>query len=90
MHAFSHADGRSPAEILDSVVLPADSRRIVIRLLGGEELDVGVAQGREAAMELARRTASTVDDAVLERTWPEIGDRLLRPGAIVSVDIVRA
>ena len=78
MHAFSHADGRSPAEILDSVVLPADSRRIVIRLLGGEELDVGVAQGREAAMELARRT------------WPEIGDRLLRPGAIVSVDIVRA
>jgi hypothetical protein len=90
MHAFSPADGRSPAEILDSVVLPADSRRIVIRLLGGEELDIGVAQGREAAMELARRTASSVDDAVLERTWPEIGDRLLRPGAIVSVDIVRA
>jgi hypothetical protein len=90
MHAFSHADSRSPAELLDSMVLPADGRRVVIRLLGGEELDVGVAQGREAAMELARQTASTVDEAVLERTWPEIGDRLLRPGAIVSVDIVRS
>ena len=41
-------------------------------------------------MELARETATSVDEAVLERTWPEIGDRLLRPGAIVSVDIVRA
>ena len=40
-------------------------------------------------MELARETATAVDEAVLERTWPEIGDRLLRPGAIVSVDIVR-
>jgi hypothetical protein len=90
MHASSHADSRSPAELLDSLVLPADGRRVVIRLLGGEELDIGVAQGREAAMELARQTASTVDEAVLERTWPEIGDRLLRPGAIVSVDIVRS
>jgi hypothetical protein len=89
MHAFSSADNRSRAELLDAMVLPADSRRVVIRLLGGEELDVGVAQGRDAAMELARRTATTVDEAVLERTWPEIGDRLLRPGAIVSVDIVR-
>jgi hypothetical protein len=89
MHAFSSADSRTRAELLDAVVLPADSRRVVIRLLGGEELDVGVAQGREAAIELARKTAGIVDEAVLERTWPEIGDRLLRPGAIVSVDIVR-
>ena len=81
---------RSRAEILDSVVLAADGRRVVIRLLGGEELDVGSVQGREAAMALARETAAAVDDAVLQRTWPEVGDRLLRPGAIVSVDIVRS
>ena len=41
------------------------------------------------AMALARETATSVDEAVLARTWPEL-DRLLRPGAIVSVDIVRA
>jgi hypothetical protein len=80
---------RSRSEILDSVVVAADSRRVVIRLVGGEELDVGAVQGREAAMKLARETAAAVDDAVLARTWPEVGDRLLRPGAIVSVDVVR-
>ena len=87
---YSTSDSRSRGELLDAVVVPADGRRVVIRLLGGEELEVGVAQGREAAMELARKTAGAVDDAVLERTWPEIGDRLIRPGAIVSVDIARA
>ena len=61
----------------------------MIRLLGGEELEIGTALGREAAMELARQTTATVDEAVLERTWPEFEDRFLRPGAIVSVDIQR-
>jgi hypothetical protein len=88
-HAFSSTDNRSRAELLDAMAVPADGRRVVIHLLGGEEVEIGVAQGREAAMELARKTASTVDEAVLERAWPEIGDRLIRPGAIVSVDIVR-
>ena len=88
-HAGSHAPERSRSELLDSVVLATDSRRVIIRLLGGEELEIGCVQGREAALALARETATSVDEAVLARTWPELADRLLRPGAIVSIDIVR-
>jgi hypothetical protein len=89
MEFISPVDSRSPGELLDAVAAPTNSRRVVIRLLGGEELEIGAALGREAAMELARQTAATVDEAVLERTWPEFEDRFLRPGAIVSVDIQR-
>ena len=85
----THVPERSRSELLDSVVLATDSRRVIIRLLGGEELEIGCVQGREAALALARETATSVDEAVLARTGPELADRLLRPGAIVSVDIVR-
>jgi hypothetical protein len=72
-----------------SLPVSTDLRRVVIRMLGGEELEVGRTEGREPAVRLARDTIQLVEDAQQAGEWPELGDRFLRPDAIVSIDIQR-
>ena len=74
-----------------ATVLPftLDTRRVVIRVNGGEEIEVGRTEGREPAVRIARDTIRMIEDAQQDETWPEVGDRFLRPGAIVSVDVQR-
>ena len=62
-------------------------RRIAVRLRDGELVHVGVARGREEAVELARKTIKLLEAP--EGEWPQIGDRFIRPDAIVSVDVLR-
>jgi hypothetical protein len=67
----------------------SDLRHVVLRLVGGDQIDVGSVRGRDAALELARTTAAAVDAAAEIGMWPEFGDRFVRPSAIVSVDVRR-
>ncbi len=91
--AGPHADSgwSATTQPLVATVLPftLDTRRIVIRVNGGEEIEVGRTEGREPAVLVARDTIRMIEDAQRQETWPEIGDRFLRPGAIVSVDVQR-
>ena len=66
-----------------------DERHVILRLVGGDQIDVGSVRGREAALELARATAAAVDAAAEIGMWPEFGERFVRPSAIVSVDVRR-
>jgi hypothetical protein len=68
----------------------SDLRRVVIRLQGGEEIEAGTAVGRDAAVVIARELVTSIEYAASSGEWPEIGDRFLRPGAIVSIDVQRA
>ena len=61
-------------------------RRVVIRLNDGEAVQVGTAPNRYGALVLAR---SMIEEYELTGEWPLVGDRLLSPDAIVSVDVVR-
>ena len=81
----------APRPHATATVLPftLDTRRVVIRVNGGEEIEVGRTEGREPAVRVARDTIRMIEEAQREDTWPEIGDRFLRPGAIVSVDVQR-
>jgi hypothetical protein len=72
-----------------SVVLAPDTRRVVMRLIGGGDIELGRTSGREAAVELARDVVAEVEEAIERDEWPELGERFVRPGAIVSIDIVR-
>ncbi len=80
-----------PQPEASATVLPftLDTRRIVIRVNGGEEIEVGRTEGREPAVRVARDTIRMIEEAQQDETWPEVGDRFLRPGAIVSVDVQR-
>ena len=74
------------------VALPfsTDVRRVVIRVRSGEEIEVGRADARERAVRIARETIQLIEDAQHADEWPLVGDRYLRPDAIISVDIQRA
>lgn len=67
-----------------------ETRRVVMRVHGGEEIELGRAEGREPAIKLARDAIRDVEEAVDRGEWPAVGDRFVRPGAIISIDVQRS
>jgi hypothetical protein len=65
---------------------PTELRRVVVRLCDGDVVQVGTAPNRDSALVLARSVISEIDEPSGE--WPRIGDRLVRPEAVVSVDVL--
>lgn len=66
---------------------PSQLRRVVARMVDGKTVQIGTAPNRDGALALARKVIEE-----LERPsggWPLVGDRMLRPEAIVSIDVVR-
>lgn len=72
-------------------VLPVDDvRRLVVRLLGGEEVELGSFDDRGDAMEAAQELVARFSAAEAGGEWPEIDGRFLRPGAVASIDVLVA
>ncbi len=67
---------------------PSELRRVVVRLVGDDVVQVGTAPNRDSALILARSVIAEIDDA--SGDWPLVGNRLLRPESVLSVDLVTA
>lgn len=65
---------------------PSELRRVIVRLTDGEVVQVGTAPNRDGALALARTVMAEIDEPGGE--WPLVGDRLLRPESVVSVDVL--
>jgi hypothetical protein len=65
---------------------PSELRRVVVRMNDGEVLQVGTAPNRDSALVLARTVIAEIEEPRGE--WPLVGDRMLRPESIVSVDVL--
>lgn len=80
------------ADLPPVVALPGalDVRRVVLKLRGGEEIEVDRAEGREPAIRRARDLIAHIETAQREERWPELGDRFIRPDAIISIDVQRS
>ncbi|HUP32478.1 MAG TPA: hypothetical protein VM184_05545 [Gaiellaceae bacterium] len=73
----------------EEVLAPAsDTRRIVVRLLDGEEIELGAFEGREAAVAAAQELVKRVEAAESAGEWPELEGRFLRPTSIASIDVL--
>ncbi len=66
---------------------PSELRRVVMRLAGGEVVQVGTAPNRESAITLARSVIEEVEHPSGE--WPLINDRVPNPGSVVSIDVLQ-
>ncbi len=66
-----------------------DLRRVVLRVHGDDDIVVGSAEGRENAVKIAREMVRHIEHASTQGEWPQIDERFIRPGAIVSVDVQR-
>lgn len=98
MHAFPIRDlprrgGQAEPRARDATVVAfpltegAGRRRVVVRLLGDDQVEVGRVGERDDALRLARGTIERIEAAAARAQWLEVGDRLLRPDAILSVDV---
>lgn len=65
----------------------SELRRIVLRLTDGNILQAGTAPNLDAARSLAHSLIRELDHPSGE--WPRVGDRHVRPNAVVSIDILR-
>lgn len=68
---------------------PTDVRRVILRINGDQDIVVGRTEGREPAVEIAREMVRHIEAASARGEWPQIDERFVRPGAIVSVDVQR-
>ncbi len=67
-----------------------DTRRVILRVHGDEQIVIGKAEGRENAVRIAREMVQHIEQAATNGEWPQIDERFIRPGAIVSVDVQRS
>lgn len=65
---------------------PSELRRVVVRLVDGDVVQAGTAPTRDSALVLARSVIAEIDHPSGE--WPTVGNRILRPGSVVSVDVL--
>lgn len=81
------------AQLLGESPLPRtdvkDTRRVVMRVQGGDDIELGRVDGREPAVRMAREAIQAIEDAQTQGEWPQVDDRFIRPGAIVSIDVQR-
>ena len=88
MHALSEPPVSPPLAVEPPQPTPgAEQRRVVIRLRDGETILIGMAPTLERATAVARDWIGRL--TVPEGEWPQVGDRFIRPDAIVSVDVLR-
>ena len=65
-------------------------RRVVVSLQDAEPIVVAELPTRQEATVLAEQILELVEHAAAAGRWAEIGDRIVRPGAILSVDVEHA
>jgi hypothetical protein len=66
----------------------AQARRLVIRLLGGDEIELGGYDDRDEAVAAARELMERFATAESTGEWPELDGRFVRPGAVASIDVL--
>ena len=76
------------APVAEAAAPETDVRRLVVRLLGGEEIELGSFDDREDAVEAARELIARFAAAEAEGEWPEVEGRFLRPGSVASIDVL--
>ena len=76
-----------PETHVDEAPAATEARRVVVRLLGGEELELGGYDVREDAVVAARALVAQFSTAEAAGEWPEVEGRFVRPGAVASIDV---
>jgi hypothetical protein len=63
------------------------TRRVVLRMSGGESVELVTLSSEDEAVAVARDFVRRIAEAEAAGVWPEFEGRFLRPDTIVSVDV---
>ena len=67
---------------------PVETRRIVLTLLGGEQLELAAYDDREQAVAAARELVTRFSSAESSGEWPELDGRFIRPASVATIDVL--
>jgi hypothetical protein len=65
-----------------------ETRRVVLRLLGGELLELAAYTDRDDAVAAARELMTRFSSAESAGEWPELDGRFIRPGSVASIEVL--
>ena len=80
----------APPSLVEAPPVETTAARLVVRMLGGEELELGAFDDREAAIEAAKELVGRFSTAEDSGDWPEMDGRFLRPASVASIDVLVA
>ena len=80
----------APPSLVEAPPVETTAARLVVRMLGGEELELGAFDDREAAIEAAKELVGRFSTAEDSGDWPELDGRFLRPASVASIDVLVA
>ena len=72
------------------VTVAAEVRRLVVRLVGGDEVELGSFDDRDGAIDAAQQLIARFSAAEAEGAWFEVEGRFLRPDSVASIDVLVA
>jgi len=75
---------------VEIVTVAAEVRRLVVRLVGGEEVELGSFDDRDGAIEAAQELIARFSAAEAAGGWFEVEGRFLRPDSVASIDVLVA
>ena len=76
------------AERTAAAPAPAETRRIVVTLLGGDRLELASYADRDEAVAAARELMTRFSSAEETGEWPELDGRFIRPASVASIDVL--
>jgi hypothetical protein len=79
-----------PPALVEAPALQTPAARLVVRMLGGDELELGTFDDRDAAIEAAKELVASFSTAEESGDWPELDGRFLRPASVASIDVLVA
>ena len=74
----------------EELPVAAEVRRLVVRLLGGDEVELGSFDDRGDAIKAAQELVARFTAAEASGEWPEVDGRFLRPDSVASIDVLVA
>jgi len=79
-----------PPSLVEAPPVETTAARLVVRMLGGEELELGTFEDRDGAIEAAKELVRSFSTAEDSGDWPEMEGRFLRPASVASIDVLVA
>ena len=88
LRSFEAILAEHAATVVEAVPELTATRRIVLTMLGGEQLELAAYDARDEAVAAARELMKRFSSAESAGEWPELDGRFVRPASVASIDVL--